>query len=523
MLLNLAVLIWIFGLASALPPQKTLSPVNDHHDGPNAANARANANLIFNSIHSSMRQWGSSLQHNGMSFFLASIPEGTMLYHGRHDGERVTGMEWLAFEIEHAELFARRLGPPPVGNAKSSHRDQSASSGEPSLPNTSYSPFDGDEQAAPELPGYLHIYQTNRPLKRLLYIDGMSAGKSSMGTLDTQDHVLLNFTGENWMYDRKRARELCDLAQDWQIEGFIRMQAGFEIVMCDFSQGLDFVSALKRSKANDLNGLSEFDVFEWLRAAAARYDGIDGDRVVVDYSSMQSAYFYPLDLSDPDAPDSTLPRLRAVEPARLLRMKDDLHKILRTRQGSQVSINWQGVVDLIISRYADRLQFMATGPPHEIFVAELNHLLDTFIDYKSPSRDASIHRCSSHWLEPAAKTKAMFTDQDVLISAAVETVSRTLCQTLFDIRQTLMDGRGDAVVHPDLAVATIAAPAIRRLIDWLDWTVWKTCGVCAYDQICFVAIWPFGAPDDHVHPKCISATQIMERRGYWQMGRQPDP
>ncbi|KAJ4290997.1 hypothetical protein N0V90_010193 [Kalmusia sp. IMI 367209] len=29
-----------------------------------------------------MRQWGSSLNHNGMSFFMATVPTGTQLYHG---------------------------------------------------------------------------------------------------------------------------------------------------------------------------------------------------------------------------------------------------------------------------------------------------------------------------------------------------------------------------------------------------------------------------------------------------------
>ncbi|KAH7355245.1 hypothetical protein BKA65DRAFT_475702 [Rhexocercosporidium sp. MPI-PUGE-AT-0058] len=38
--------------------------------------------------------------------------------------------------------------------------------------------------------GYLHIYRTSRPITNLLYVDGMSAGKTSMGTLDTQDYVI---------------------------------------------------------------------------------------------------------------------------------------------------------------------------------------------------------------------------------------------------------------------------------------------------------------------------------------------
>jgi hypothetical protein len=38
------------------------------------------------------------------------------------------------------------------------------------------------------------IYRETRPLTNLVYIDGMSAGKTTMGTLDTQDYILRNMT-----------------------------------------------------------------------------------------------------------------------------------------------------------------------------------------------------------------------------------------------------------------------------------------------------------------------------------------
>lgn len=72
-----------------------------------------NANHIFNAIHSSMRQWGSSLNHNGMSFFLATVPAGTPLYHGTSSEDFVKGIEWLAFEAEHASIFAWPERAPP--------------------------------------------------------------------------------------------------------------------------------------------------------------------------------------------------------------------------------------------------------------------------------------------------------------------------------------------------------------------------------------------------------------------------
>src|SRR6266536_6638969 len=181
----------------AFPSQIPLSSQDEVRSGPSIETANANANSIFNAIHSSMRQWASSIKHNGMSFFPARIPERTLLYHGWPDnkppGFPIGGLDWLAFEIEHAEFFAQRM--------------------------------QGDDGHFE--PGYLHVYQTTRPLD-LLYIDGMSAGKSPLGTLDTQDILLLNTTRE--ALDESRATDLCKMAVDWKIDGFIRMEVGFEVI-----------------------------------------------------------------------------------------------------------------------------------------------------------------------------------------------------------------------------------------------------------------------------------------------------
>lgn len=53
-----------------------------------------NANYIFNEIHSSARQFGSSLNHNGMAFFLATVGAGVEFYHGSSSADPVRGMEW---------------------------------------------------------------------------------------------------------------------------------------------------------------------------------------------------------------------------------------------------------------------------------------------------------------------------------------------------------------------------------------------------------------------------------------------
>lgn len=65
------------------------------------------ANHIFNEIVSSARQFGSSLNHNGMAFFIAKVPADLEFYHGSGSRSQINGLDWLAFEPEHALVFAR--------------------------------------------------------------------------------------------------------------------------------------------------------------------------------------------------------------------------------------------------------------------------------------------------------------------------------------------------------------------------------------------------------------------------------
>lgn len=278
-----------------------------------------------------MRQWGSSVQHNGMSFFPAYVPKGTLLYHGGPRGERVEGMEWLAFEIHHAEMFAIDIRRRGAGGEVNGTGEED---GEESALQLRNQPVWGlGEPEPPEIdirPGYLHIYQTNRPL-RLLYIDGMSAAKCDLGTMDTQDILLLNFTLHKF-FDIQRAQQLCKPADQFGVEGFIRMEAGFEIIKCDFSSVVDFVSHKRRSEEDVPEAYNDMSLLDYIREVEGRNHGIDGGRVRLDYSSMVTAYFYPTNLSNPDQEpeQSTLPRLVESEKEVLERIKSDLGDALRS-------------------------------------------------------------------------------------------------------------------------------------------------------------------------------------------------
>ncbi|KAI0056856.1 hypothetical protein BV25DRAFT_1779850, partial [Artomyces pyxidatus] len=102
--------------------------------------------LVFNNVNSLMQRLPNTMYLNGHSIVAATIPTGTILYHGRTNDTAPTGHEWLAFDFEHSYMFC--WGP-----------------------------------------CYVISYMATRDL-RLAYLDGVSAANLRSGTYDTQDILI---------------------------------------------------------------------------------------------------------------------------------------------------------------------------------------------------------------------------------------------------------------------------------------------------------------------------------------------
>lgn len=86
---------------------------------------------------------------------------------------------------------------------------------------------------------YLHTMVTTRPLL-VVYFDGHSASPTGTGTMDAQTALLRGhvplYPDDDFVYNETgRALELCDLARRWKVDGLVRMNAGFEVLVCDFT------------------------------------------------------------------------------------------------------------------------------------------------------------------------------------------------------------------------------------------------------------------------------------------------
>lgn len=486
---------------------------------PSDTSAAENGFQIFNSIHSAMRQWGSSLNHNGLSVFLATVPEGTILHHGTSHPGPPTVPEWLAFDIEHAENFARaHMGPPPKTPPKDTnpllqqwwYRAQR----QPPRPETS---------SEPEGHGYLHLYRATKPL-RLLYLDGMSAGNTNMGTLDMQDYLLRNNRSAALWEEYERAQSLCDVVTPWGLQGVIRMEIGFEIIKCDFSDSMELLAANQRPDDGDLglDGYRDTQLIENIRAVSQRYHGIGASRVALDFSSMISPMFYPVNLTNPDPnkPEPHLRRLASVTDEELRVIKTRIREVVRDRvDGKQASVDWQGVTDMIVARYADRLWNMAeTVDSLKVLQGVVNGLLNTHIDYsvEDEGYEKAITNCAKHYVQFSPVT----TEQDRLISVAIRSVTQTICATLFDVRKMIVNDAN----HASEESFTAAKDLLKSLNNKLRWSRWKECTSCSFDEVCFLPMWPLGDKDSYNRPNCRNITTAQKGwidNQYWEprMGR----
>jgi hypothetical protein len=482
--------------------------------------ALTNANHIFNAIHSSMRQWGSSLNHNGMSFFLATVPKGTHLHHGRSDDIRVQGMEWLAFEPEHALNFAWKIFECDDPNAtiatEQSLKWSFAAHIERLVPDLGDKPMFLPSQhllrppKRPPLtlcldPGYLHTFAPSRELK-LLYIDGQSAAKCLNGTLDSQDYVLRHGRDQGAAFDDYgRALDLCSIAREsWQdrIDGFIRMEHGFEIILCDFSI-LNVVSVLEAehpvAAAVPENGLNFFS------AITSRYAGIGGDRVRISYEKFVTAFEHPdLELFRSEC---QFPRLKGIPKRTAEEIFDEVTALVSATPSTE-DPNWQAINTLLTTRYASHLQRLVTpgafANSSEVRLS-VRLLLAPYISHSHSNTVEEIDRCTTAFIPH--HMKATPTESQVLAQKAFTSVSRHVCSTLHQI----MTDTSSSLEEQQSQVSS--------LMGWLDWSDFRYCSnpSCVIGEVCFTAIWPFGTILDIEKPNCRNGSNLGFDMGDWDM------
>lgn len=166
---------------------------------------------LFASVPSLLHQWSNTIFPNGQALAAVEIPAYTLLYHGLISPEdrdpQPPSPEWLAFDPEMSYGI--------MGSSRHS---------------------------------FLLTYQATRPV-RAVYFDGESAALMGFAQMDTQMlHLFGNVSGPpggppfGLGVEYLRAHGLCGWLEEaglggrgWGFEGVVRMNAGFEMIWCDFS------------------------------------------------------------------------------------------------------------------------------------------------------------------------------------------------------------------------------------------------------------------------------------------------
>ncbi|CAN8101401.1 unnamed protein product [Discula destructiva] len=217
-----------------LPPQQPLGTTTSHDEAtqpddsgaihrPWTLDFTSPSPHLFASAATLLHQWSNTMFPNGHALAAVELSAYTLLHHGLISSEddgapEPPSPEWLAFDMEMAYGI--------MGSSRHS---------------------------------FLLTYQTTRPVKAL-YFDGESATLMGLGQMDTQMLQLYgNVTGPGEGQARfglepeyARAHGLCDWLEraglrgrGWGFEGVVRMNAGFEMIWCDFlSPSLRLVSRM---------------------------------------------------------------------------------------------------------------------------------------------------------------------------------------------------------------------------------------------------------------------------------------
>ncbi|KAI5995278.1 hypothetical protein F5J12DRAFT_922472 [Pisolithus orientalis] len=281
--------------------------------------------LIFETVGSLLQQWPNTRMRNGHNIVPGTVPTGTLLYHGTWHPELPPGPDWTAFDPEHSTLFCGSW----VVDGRCWHL----------------------------------TLTTTRPLK-VVYFDGNSAAKLPFGGLDSQDILTWGDVRPDLSIDDLgRIASLCDWGREYNVDGFVRMEMSFEIMLCNFTSGVRVVSFSNIVDPVIPHGASSkySPTFEAMYTGSwhNRYPG--ETRIQLDLSGLVSFY-------DTELVPSLVPvrfgkerwdhRLLNISTDDVVRVRARLTEVLSGPAGRSSSIHWPALIRVVIDRYSDRLELV---------------------------------------------------------------------------------------------------------------------------------------------------------------------
>ncbi|KXN87592.1 hypothetical protein AN958_08433 [Leucoagaricus sp. SymC.cos] len=461
----------------------------------------ATGHLVFHSVASLLQHWPNTLYRNGHTLVPGTVPAGTLLYYGAPWNFVPEDPDWVATDPEHANMFC-------VGRKES---------------------------------GCWQLTLMAKYELKVLYFDGTSAGKMDGGTMDTQDVVAWGrVRPECVMGEFFRIRDLCEWGKKYELDGFVRMEMNFEIMLCNFTKSTEIVSHLNLPYDRPQRFEPDYaKVFRVTESGLWHAHNPGEHRVQLDLTRLVS--FYDTDLFPSLVPARTGKerweyRVQGISKEDVKRMYARLDEVLDLNQGrDSSSVDWRALVKVVMDRYGKRLemlQYLLRGKEHSALDEErslnwtaiaieaydyLDGMLNPYITHAVHLPLDNAHPSHFSWAQPVFENCATthtstmekmfyskFTPSEHLILESVKTSEKEICRILVRAwAQSAYLNTGSSQLGLDGPTGSKPEELVRKwekeiseLMNWLGWDIWVTCRpVCGYEEICYLPGWPFLLPN----------------------------
>ncbi|KAG1903005.1 uncharacterized protein F5891DRAFT_111912 [Suillus fuscotomentosus] len=490
----------------------------------------ATGHLVFDTANSLLQHWANTRYRIGHTIVPGTVPVGTLLYHGASGPHIPTALDWVAVEPDHSLVFCK-------GSIET---------------------------------GCWHLtLAVTQPMK-VLYFDGSSAAKLLEGTMDTQDLVAWSKMKPEWVWNEKqRIKDLCKWGQKYGLNGFVRMEVNFEIMICDFTSHMEVVSFLnmesiryrKRSPtAMPEDPTTMHHVFAIMHSASWRANYPGETRIILDFSGLVSFY-------DTALVPSLVPRrvglerwdhrVEGISSEDIERVQDRLAQALVRPPVTTSGIDWKTVLRVVVDRYASRLDFMQyllnmTLDDKSIFdhaqqiQRRLRTVLLPYTLFSALPPNTSVtanttnlwaapifRECAtSHTASIVARGTTLMPSERLLMQAVQET-THEICRVATKMWASGMIIGVDPLYPPEQRPEADHIHALMgewkedltRLISCLDWSAWVTCRpACDFEEMCYLPTWPYGffptPGEPHQVPRNSASLWPDPNKGEW---KRPQP
>lgn len=461
----------------------------------------ATGHLVFETANSLLQHWANTHYRIGHTIVPGTVPVGTLLYHGAITGPHLpTALDWVAVEPDHSIIFCH-------GSVET---------------------------------GCWHLTLTvTRPMK-VLYFDGSSATKLPEGTMDTQDLVAWSEMKPKWVRnEEQRIKDLCKWGQKHGVNGFVRMEMNFEIMICNFTSHFEVVSFLHLESTRlgvgpptdlpeDTNTMQH--AFEVMHSASWRENYPGETRIILDFSGLISFY-------DTALVPSLVPRrvglerwdhrVGGISSEDIERVQDRLAEALARQSLTTSGIDWKTVLRVVVDRYASRLETMQyllnltvvnrSTFDHAQQVQRQMHtvLLPYAVFAALPPNTSDTANATNSWAAPIFRACATshtasivvlgttFTPSERLLLQAVRETTHEICRVVTKMWASGLMAGVDHLYPPEQRpdadhIHTLMSEwreDLTQLISWLDWSVWVKCRpACGVEEMCYLPTWPLGFP-----------------------------